>query len=1101
MLVNDNLYNAVLKESLANSPLALVFWIIEQDKIAVIDWNIVSEKVFGWTKDEIIGKDFFDYIIPESERLSVYEVVKMIKENQYPNININKNITKNKEVKIVKWFNTPIKDDDNNILYVISLGEDITEIETYKQKVKESEERYRLLFDKMISGFAYHEIILDDNGNPIDYRFLEVNPEFERLTGLKAKDIIGKTIKEIFPNLESFWIEKYGEIAISGESCEFEDYSSSLDKYYSIRAYSPEKYKFASIFNDITPAKKAEENLLKQKYFYESIIEKLQESIIVCDENDNITYVNQSFLIFSGVTQQVILGRNILKDFTNILPNTIFKDYIKAKEEKIPIKSERHSILLPSGKFAYISGWIIPIVANNLCEKIIINFEDVTEKIISENEIKHLNRVFSIISNINQAIVREKHLDSLLEKICKIVVDYGGFILSWIGFYNENENIIEVKAIYSKDKINIRPNEKIKIDEIPLNCQNVLKSGSYIIDNNIDIEEQNLYKIINSNLSNCCSSATFPLILQDKVIGFIELFSDEIGIFDTEEQKLLSELSADISFAIEHYKLEQERLKAEIRIKELNRNLKTILDYSPAGIINLSTNGDVLSWNKSAELILGWKEEEAIGQNIYNIYPHLTSKINLLRDTLIQQHKIYDYEITLDRKDGASITLNVSATPVLTENNDVVSVIAIIFDITEQKLSEEALIESERRFEELLKNIELIAVMLDKKGRITFCNDYLLKITGWSKNEILGKNWFEYFLTDEVRKIFEPNFSDYMQNKQLPLHYENEIFTKEGKRLLINWNNTYYTNDYGETIGLLSIGEDITIKRKSEEEIKKLNKDLERKIYEKTRELERALIDLKYENVERKKTAEILKLTTKDLANSLEKEKQLNELKSNFIDIIIHQYRTPLSIILSSSTLISKYLELKDYVKINNYLSKIKSSAKNMLRLLEDVLIVAQEHPDKMKPKLETFNLNELFYEVIESVSQSDEKSHHFELHTNPETIHIYSDKNFIKQILVNIASNAVNFSEQGTIITTNIYDLDTKIQITIQDQGVGISSEEMKYLFDTFYRGKDVGESFGSGLGLPIAKKLLDILGGTIEVQSQVGVGSTFIINIPKKL
>ncbi|MCF8099931.1 MAG: PAS domain S-box protein [Desulfarculaceae bacterium] len=136
--------------------------------------------------------------------------------------------------------------------------QDITERRLAQQNLEISERRFRQLFDAMISGFALHEIILDENGHPCDYRFLEVNPAFERLTGHKAQDVVGRTLSEVMPDTELQWIETYGRVATSGESIIFENFSQSLGKHYEVVAYSPAPGQFATIFYDVTKRKQAE---------------------------------------------------------------------------------------------------------------------------------------------------------------------------------------------------------------------------------------------------------------------------------------------------------------------------------------------------------------------------------------------------------------------------------------------------------------------------------------------------------------------------------------------------------------------------------------------------------------------------------------------------------------------------------------------------------------------------------------------------------------------------------------------------------------------------------------------------------------------------
>ena len=134
------------------------------------------------------------------------------------------------------------------------LHQNIEELTRAEQEVRTSREQYRNLFETMAEGFAVHEIICDDQGIPVDYRFLSLNPAFEKLTGLKEQDVIGKRITEIMPDIEPYWIKTYGEVALTGKSVHFENYSQGLDRHFEVDAFSPEHGKFATLFLDITGA-------------------------------------------------------------------------------------------------------------------------------------------------------------------------------------------------------------------------------------------------------------------------------------------------------------------------------------------------------------------------------------------------------------------------------------------------------------------------------------------------------------------------------------------------------------------------------------------------------------------------------------------------------------------------------------------------------------------------------------------------------------------------------------------------------------------------------------------------------------------------------
>jgi PAS domain S-box-containing protein len=134
-----------------------------------------------------------------------------------------------------------------------------------EEALRASEERYRALFTRMTEGFALHEIICDEAGKPVDYRFLDINPAFERLTGLKRETMVGKTVLETIPGIESIWIDKYGQVALTGKSAHFDHYSSALKRHCEVFAYSPAPRQFAVIFMDITERKRAEEELRRNR--------------------------------------------------------------------------------------------------------------------------------------------------------------------------------------------------------------------------------------------------------------------------------------------------------------------------------------------------------------------------------------------------------------------------------------------------------------------------------------------------------------------------------------------------------------------------------------------------------------------------------------------------------------------------------------------------------------------------------------------------------------------------------------------------------------------------------------------------------------------
>jgi len=182
----------------------------------------------------------------------------------------------------VEIYGYPIFDKEGNVKQMIEYSIDISERRRAEKKLRESEEKYRLLFENMNTGFAYHEVVVNEDNKPIDYRYIEVNNQFEKLTGLKVSDIIGKTVTEILPGIENDpvdWIGKYGNVALTGKPLNIEDYSEQLDRWYNVSSYSPKKRFFAITFSDITDRKRAEQ-LIRDENRKLKELSKMKKDII-----------------------------------------------------------------------------------------------------------------------------------------------------------------------------------------------------------------------------------------------------------------------------------------------------------------------------------------------------------------------------------------------------------------------------------------------------------------------------------------------------------------------------------------------------------------------------------------------------------------------------------------------------------------------------------------------------------------------------------------------------------------------------------------------------------------------------------------------------
>jgi PAS domain S-box-containing protein len=190
---------------------------------------------------------------------------------------------------------SPLRDAAGKINGAVAVGHDITEKKMAEEELRKSEVRYRSLFNSMTEGFALHEIICDEKGEPCDYRFLDINPAFERLTGLKREDVIGKTHNTVLPNDDPLWVKAYGAVALTGEPAQFENYSPALQRHYEVFAYRPAPLQFAVAFMDITERKQAESVLHASMQRFYTVLSRMYAGILLVTDDGKIEYANQAF--------------------------------------------------------------------------------------------------------------------------------------------------------------------------------------------------------------------------------------------------------------------------------------------------------------------------------------------------------------------------------------------------------------------------------------------------------------------------------------------------------------------------------------------------------------------------------------------------------------------------------------------------------------------------------------------------------------------------------------------------------------------------------------------------------------------------------------
>lgn len=244
----------------------------------------------------------------------------------------------------------------------------------------------------------------------------------------------------------------------------------------------------------------------------------------------------------------------------------------------------------------------------------------------------------------------------------------------------------------------------------------------------------------------------------------------------------------------------------------------------------------------------------------------------------------------------------------------------------------------------------------------------------------------------------------------------------------------------------------------------------------------------------------VQKRAEKEVLNALGQERALNELKSRFVSMASHEFRTPLSTILSSISLIDRYNEGTNSEKVLKHITRIKSSVQNLNGILNDFLSLDKLEEGNVTSNPVLFNIRELVQDLLDEMEASVKPGQKLITSFDCEKFDVQCDAQILKNILINLTSNAIKYSEVDKDIEIAVMAKDKTLEISVTDHGIGIPDDEQKHLFERFFRARNVTNIEGTGLGLNIVKKYVDLLGGTMDYKSKLGLGTSFFVTLPLK-
>ena len=933
-----------------------------------------------------------------------------------------------------------------------------------KRKIQDelirNEKQYRHIFENMID--VYYRC--DLNGD------IELTtPSALRLFGYDSMDdLIGLNIRRDFyfnPEDRDEFLEKlYKENYVN-------QYELPLKNRYGkkilvetnsklIRNSNGEPVAVEGIIRDMTEHFKSAAKIKQSEESYRLTIDSMADYIHVCDTDMQLLLINRPLREFANISDDSdsIIGSHFMDifKFQGKKATSTFKQVLKSGQ--ILTFEEKYKI----GAYQYIMDIrMIPIKENGKVIRVITILRDITAERNAEQ-----NRILA-----------EKKNRLILNIIPDLMIhaDGGGIIL------NHNTSGIEDLKIERNSLVGKHLSEFVPIDlayEMIENIQDVIESDEP-------------------------KSFEYQMELNSLPRSF------EIRMVKCGDNEVLS-MSRDVT----------ERNRTEEALRESEERHRKITENSPDIISRFDKNARCLFLSENVSEFTGLPAENFIGKTISEMQESDLPKIfkeNVIKKVFITgDSSEEEFHFHSHNKE---LWLNRRLIPEYDQDENIISVMGITRDFTARRKNElvkDVIYEISKStniskdlfefFKSIKKNLAKVLdttnffIALYDENTDTISLPFFEDTKDNFKSFPAGKTLTSYLIRNNRSLLLKEKDILNLQKSKIvefigtpskvwlgvPLKVDSDVI---GAVVVQHYEDeNCYSEEDKKILQFVSDQIAIAIKRKSDEdEIIELNKELEQRVIDRTAKLQEALEELKVANDE--------------AAKALVKEKELNDLKTRFISMVSHEYRTPLTVILSSTYLLENYFKEDNPEEHHKHLGWIQEAVKAMTELLDDVLVYGRSEEGTFRINPIKIDLNSAISSVIQEIKIADNNRHTINFQAESKHIDCHTDPNMIQHILTNLLTNATKYSPEGLPIDVVVRSANNDVEIEVKDKGIGIPEKDQKNLFQHFFRSTNVGTISGTGLGLSIVKRAVEALNGKIKFDSVENKGTTFSIRIPRGL
>ena len=1017
-------------------------FMIDEKTRAILSANRSAARSLGKEPEEILGKSIFDLFPKETAGQyaeSLNEVIKTGKGKIYEQ----KMVAGEKEIWISTSL-TPVKDPDGKVSSVLGVSRDITERRETEEELRQSNERYHSLFRSMMEGFAYCKMIFDESGRPVDFVYIDVNNAFAPLTGLG--DVVGKRVSEVIPGIKETnpeLFEIYGRVASTGKPEKFEVDVKPLGISLNISVSSPAKGYFVAVFENTTERKKAEDKVRRSEELYRSLFDSMLDGMYRSTHDGRFVDVNPAFVKMFGYSskQEMLDIADIKKElyFSAEERGSHILDTGREEVEVYRMRRKDGSEIWVEDHGRYVHDEHGNIIYHEGM------LRDVTERKRMEETLVHERSVLRTLMDNLPDNIFVKDTESRFV-ICNLA----------------DARLLRAKTpdeVVGKTDFDLFPRELAASyydDE-----QEVIRSGQPLLnreERTIDPEGETRWLL------------TSKVPLRDdhgKVIGVAGINRDitdrkrleeELKKYSLHLEELADERTRKLRESEEKYRelfeacpvslWEEDFSEVKQFLEELRQ--KGISDFGayfadhPKEVVKCAALVKVLNMNKATLNLYDAKSVEDVIGGLSCVLPEESNRRQFSDEVvaLAQGKKYYEGEMENRTLRGENKHCNVICAVVPGYEQSLAKVLVCIVDLTPQKKLEEELRASKERLEYVVATNPAVLVLERPFANLsntfsTFVSESAASVFGFEPKNFLGESGSKFF------------------NSRLP---PNDLvrYLAEVPSL---WSDGQHTFEFRF---LHSDGSYRWIREQM-----KVTRDLEGRILD--------VVGVCIDVTEQKK-----------LEEKLAKAERLAAIGETAA-MVGHDLRNPLQGITGAAYNIRRYLRKSPDPSANEMLAVIDNGVQYANEIINDLLEFSREMQLQLIPTTPKSVVRKTLTDIKIPINITIED-------TTANAPEILADEPKLKRLFTNLIQNAIDAMPEGGKLSISSMSTQKEVSISVRDTGCGIPQDMVGKIWTPLHSTK----AQGIGLGLPIAKRIIEAHGGSVSVESAVGKGTTFTLKLP---